>query len=102
MKKIQIILAAVAIMAAGAGVFANARAAFITTYYRAADADFGDTGALCGVALTGNPGCTESTPNQCFKTFSTQLPNETFPTDKTYFISKIVDSGNCEIVRRAN
>jgi len=99
MKKIQVVLAVVTVLAAGAGVFANARVFFATTYYRAADADFGLTGARCGVQITSSP-CPDISGTQCFASFNTQLPSEAFPTVKTYYISKMVNNGPCVIVKR--
>jgi len=97
MKKIQLILTSVAILAACAGVFANARAAFATTYYRPFDAQFNQTGAICGLAII-NPGCPDNGGTQCSAVYQTTIDGQT--ANRTYFISKIVDSGPCVIVTR--
>jgi len=98
MKRIQVVFASIAILAAGAGVFANARTVFATTYYRAADADFGLTGAHCGVVVTHE--CTEGPGPQCSHIYKTTVDGIT--ADRVYFISKkIDDAGICQIVTRA-
>lgn len=88
MKKIQIILASLAFVMAGAGVFANSMV--VTTYYRAF-ATGGSLSADCDVELTGTFECSSGN-NQCVKTITVN------GTPGDYRISKIVDSGSCQIV----
>jgi hypothetical protein len=100
MKKLQLLFTALAILVAGAGVFASARRASGTIYYRAPDAQFGVTGKLCGVVISLPPTCDGNNNIQCEEMFETQLPNEEAPSLKSYSISKKVDDNPCEEVWR--
>jgi len=96
MKKIQIAFAAVAILVAGVGVIANARTAFATSYYRAPDAVFNTPGPLCGVVVA-KP-CPDVSGPQCTWVYNTVVNG--VPANRTYFISKIVNNGPCQIALR--
>jgi len=97
MKKIQAVLAAVAILAAGAGVFANARATFAIKYFRAPDAQFNTPGALCGIEV--DKPCNDVSGPQCTAVYNTIVNGVS--ANRTYFISKtLVDNGPCEIALR--
>lgn len=97
MKKIQIIFAVAAVFLAAVGVFANARSEFAVDYFRAADNKPNTSGANCDVSVT--LPCPEGSVTQCSATYSTTLPGQD-PSNKTYFVSKRVNGGNCEPVIR--
>ena len=100
MKKIQLILAIAAVLAAGAGVLANARASrnsFAIRYYRATDVQYNTMGALCGVEIS-PPQCGDRTGPQCSLSFTTTVNGVV--ASRVYYISKIVDNGVCQIVLR--
>ncbi len=99
MKNIRLRLSALAVLTAGTGILVNAIGNFAPVYYRAADAKFNTPGANCDMVVT--LPCEEAAGTQCVALYYTQLPGETSPSPKIYYISKRVDGGACLTVTRS-
>lgn len=85
MKKIQLLFVLLAVLTAGAGVYANARATLAITYWRTADNMPNTQGANCDEPLDVSP-CQDVSGEQCFHGYLTVVDG--VPATRTYFISK--------------
>lgn len=98
MKKRQIILTTLAVILATLGVFANTLRA--TKYYRSRyPASWGYPSLDCYVEIT-SPPCQDRPGVQCTGPFTWVPPGTVIPVIQDFWISKIVDNGDCDAVRR--